>query len=102
MNTRMAVMAIVRYTGDSEELKYGLARMLALAERRRPEGFRFHSSAVTDDGIVLVGIWSSEEAFRAWRRDPDFQIEFRRTGMPRPSQEEMLSVIATWPADLTG
>jgi heme-degrading monooxygenase HmoA len=102
MNTRMAVMAIVRYAGDSEELKFGLARMLALAERRRPEGYRFHSSGVTEDGIVLVDIWSSEEAFTAWRRDPEFQIEFRRTGLPRPSHVELLSVITTWPDDLSG
>ena len=98
----MAIMSIVRYTGDPDELEFGLGRILALTDRRRPDGFRFHSSAVTEDGLVLVDLWTSEEALTAWNLDPEFRSELERLKIPRPSQVEICPVVATWPGELTG
>ncbi|HEV7897521.1 MAG TPA: antibiotic biosynthesis monooxygenase [Planosporangium sp.] len=93
-----AILAIVRYTGERDALERGLSRMVEVADHLRPAGFRFHASAVTDDGLVIVDIWDSEEAFAAWREDPEFRREFQVAGLPRPSIVEIHPLHTVWPA----
>jgi hypothetical protein len=48
--------------------------------------------AATDDGMVIVDVWESEEDFRAMKADAEFQQNLRDSGTPEPD------TLDVWPS----
>jgi hypothetical protein len=75
----MAVLMLVSMRGPTSDL-------LAAADRivrgiGMPEGLLARAVAATDDGIVLVNLWASEELRRASNEDPAHERVVRESGL---------------------
>jgi hypothetical protein len=75
----MAVLMIVSMRGPTPDL-------LAAADRIErgigsPEGLLARAVAPTDDGIVLVNLWASEDLRRASNDDPAHEQVLRESGI---------------------
>ena len=85
----MAVVSMMRISGNPDELA-AKAR-----EHLRPVGMELapkHGGlgnivARTDDGILVVNIWESEEGRHAMAEEPRVQEAIRAAGFPPPAFE---------------
>jgi hypothetical protein len=91
----MAVLSLMRFAGDPNEL---FARVRDHVEpvtsRLAPEHGRIANVvARTDDGIVVVNLWASEEGRAAMAAEPEVQAAIGSAGLP-PPELEALEVLA--------
>jgi len=85
----MAVVSMMKLSGDSEELA------AKLREHVRPVGMELapkHGglgtiTARTDDGIMVINLWESEEGRHAMAEEPRIQEAVQAAGLPAPAFE---------------
>jgi hypothetical protein len=81
----MAVLMLVSMRGPTPEL---LAASEAIERRLgMPEGLLARFLAPTDDGILLVNLWASEELRRASNDDPAHREIVRASGIAELASE---------------
>jgi hypothetical protein len=89
----MAVLAVIRFKGDPDGLVEGYEKIVASDQeqgRTIAEGDGYsgrissHVCARTDEGIIMVDVLPSREAFDAEMNDPLFTEAFASSGLPAP------------------
>jgi heme-degrading monooxygenase HmoA len=89
----MAVLMLVRMRGPTKPL-------LAAAEdvERRmgmPDGLLARVVATSEDGIVLVNVWASEDARRASNDAPEHRAAVRASGIESLAEETIVERLET-------
>ena len=85
----MAVVSMMKLSGDSDELA------AKLREHVRPVGMELapkHGglgtiTARTDDGIMVINLWETEEGRHAMAQEPRIQEAVQAAGLPAPAFE---------------
>jgi len=85
----MAVVSMMKLSGDSDELA------AKLREHVRPVGMELapkHGglgtiTARTDDGIMVINLWETEEGRHAMAQEPRIQEALQAGGFPPPAFE---------------
>ena len=85
----MAVVSTMKLSGDPEELA------AKLREHVRPVGMELapkHGGlgtivARTDEGIIVINLWESEEGRHAMAEEPQIQEAVKAAGLPQPAFE---------------
>ncbi len=85
----MAVMSLMRFAGDPDELFAKVRDHVdPVTNRLSPKHGRISSVvARTDEGILVVNLWGSEEGRQAMADEPEVQQAVRGAGLPRPEVE---------------
>ena len=77
-----AVMAVFDFHGDSDELatRYDdvLRKVVAISSGRP----MIHLAVPREYGFMVVDVWTSEEALRAFDENPELRRVLREAGMP--------------------
>lgn len=83
----MAVLSMMSIQGNPHELVAKMQETIApVAERKAPEYGGISSTVVrTDDGIMIVNLWETEEGRHKMADDPEVQQALRDAGFPPPS-----------------
>jgi hypothetical protein len=82
----VAVVSIMEFSGDPEELKVQMSNVEEVASRKAAEYGGVSSTVVrTDDGIMLINMWSDEEGRHRMAEDPEIRQAIQDAGMPPPS-----------------
>ena len=83
----MAVLSMMSIQGDADELVARMRETIEpVAARKAPEYGGISSTVVrTDDGIMIVNLWETEEGRHRMADDPEVQEALRQAGMPPPS-----------------
>lgn len=83
----MAVLAIIRLDGEPDSL-LGMYDEHEKGTRDLPTtGLISHAVARTGDGLIMVDLWESDVLLGAYMRQPQFESELQRVGMPEPRVE---------------
>ena len=85
----MAVVTLMRFAGDPDEL-YAKVRdeVDPVTNRLSPKHGRLANVvARTDEGILVINLWESEEGRRAMAEEPEVQQAVGGAGLPRPDVE---------------
>ena len=85
----MAVISMMRISGDPEELA------AKISEHIRPVGRRLapkHGGlgtilARTEDGVLAINLWKDAEGRRAMAEEPEIQQAVAAAGLPQPHFE---------------
>jgi hypothetical protein len=93
----MSVVVLFRWKGDPDQLLAAYDRELEDSVPRSQPRRSSHACARTDDGMLIVDVWESEEAFRAMMEDPAFQKNLRDSGTPEPDSLEVWPMHASIP-----
>lgn len=94
-----SVMAVFDFHGDSEELaaRYDEAvRNVAAVSSARPV---VHLAVPREDGFMVVDVWNSEEALRAFESNEEFRSVLRDAGLPEPRLRVYPVHNLGWPVD---
>jgi hypothetical protein len=79
------VVSIMEFTGDPDELKDKMRGVNQVAERKAPEYGGVSSTVVkTDDGVMIINLWSNEDGRHRMADDPEIQQAIQDAGMPAP------------------
>jgi hypothetical protein len=82
----VAVVSIMKFSGDPEELRTQMGNVEEVASRKAAEYGGVSSTVVrTDDGIMVINMWSDEEGRHRMAEDPEIQQAIKDAGMPAPS-----------------
>jgi hypothetical protein len=73
----VAIVVIVEHKGDPKRL---MAAGKELA-RLQPDGMLAQAIAPTEDGLMLVRIWESEQARGAWAENPEHHAALKASGI---------------------
>jgi hypothetical protein len=93
----MPVLVLFQWKGDTEHLLATYDRELQHPVPREQPRRIAHTCVGTDDGMVIVDVWESEEDFRAMMDDPEFQQNLSDSGTPDPDSVVVLPVHASIP-----
>ena len=82
----MAVVTLMRFAGDPDELFAKVRdRVDPVTSRLSPAHGRISNVvARTDEGILVVNLWSSEDGRQAMAEEPEVQQAVMGAGLPRP------------------
>jgi len=85
----MPVLSMMRMEGDPDDLAAKIGEHVApVAERLAPgHGGLLNIVAKTDDGILVVNLWESEEGRHAMAQEPEIQQAVQGAGLPQPAFE---------------
>jgi len=84
----MAVVSMMRMSGDADELAQKLQGVADVGRRLAPKhGGLGTISARTDDGILVINLWQSEEGRHAMAEEPDVLEALQSAGLPMPNFE---------------
>jgi heme-degrading monooxygenase HmoA len=86
----MGVLVLLEAKGDREKLLAASDDVVRLAGRA--EGLLMRVVAPTDDGILLIHLWESDEARARWRANPQHQDALRESGMTELASERHVRV----------
>jgi hypothetical protein len=91
----MAVVTMMRFAGDPDELWAKVRDRVDPVTTRlsREHGRIANVVARTDDGIVVINLWETEEGRQAMAEEPEVQQAVGAAGLPRPDVE-VLEVLA--------
>ena len=96
-----AVMAVYEFHGDSAEMaqRYDavLSRVVAISSGRPV----IHLAVPREFGFMVVDVWSSEPAFRAFDANPEFREVLTACGLPEPKVRVYPVHNLGWPGDVT-
>jgi hypothetical protein len=82
----VAVVSIMEFSGDPEELKVQMSNVEEVASRKAAEYGGVSSTVVrTDDGIMIINMWSDAEGRHKMAEDPEVRQAIQDAGMPPPS-----------------
>lgn len=94
----MSVLVLFRWEGNPDELLAAYDRELLHPIGREQPRRISHTCARTDDGMVVVDVWYSEEDFRRMMDDPAFRNNVEAAGWPtKPKVTDVYEVHATIP-----
>jgi hypothetical protein len=94
----MAVVSMMRFAGDADDLA---RRMKDVAEVIRPlaerHGALAHILARTNDGLLVVNLWETEEGRHTMAAEPEVRAALERGGFPEPAFEgfEVIELFTT-------
>jgi len=82
----MAVVTMMRFAGDPDELFAKVRDHVdPVTTRLSPKHGRISNVvARTEEGILVVNLWGSEEGRQAMAEEPDVQQAVMGAGLPRP------------------
>lgn len=84
----MPVVSMMRMQGNAEELLEKMRGVDEVAERLAPgHGGLLNIVARTEDGILVINLWETEEGRHALAEEPEIQQGIQATGLPRPAFE---------------
>jgi hypothetical protein len=84
----MAVISMMRVSGDTQELAEMMRKMAPLARQVAPKhGGLGTIVARTDDGILVINLWKTEEGRHAMAEDPEVRQGIKDSGFPEPRFE---------------
>ena len=85
----MAVVSMMRVTGDSDELAAKIREHLGPVGREVAPGLGGLGTIVcrTDDGVMIVNLWENEEGRHAMAADPRVQAAIQAADFPTPAFE---------------
>jgi hypothetical protein len=84
----MAVVSTMRISGDPEELAEKMRTMAPVARSLAPKhGGLGTIVAGTDDGILVINLWKTEEGRHAMAEEPEVQEAVRSAAFPQPHFE---------------
>jgi hypothetical protein len=82
----VAVVSIMEFSGDPEELKSQMGNVEEVASRKAAEYGGVSSTVCrTDDGIMIINMWSDTEGRHRMAEDPEVRQAIQDAGMPPPS-----------------
>jgi hypothetical protein len=93
----MPVLVLFQWNGDTEHLLGTYDRELHHPVPREQPRRIAHTCVGTDDGMMIVDLWESEEDLRAMMDDPEFQQNLRDSGTPEPDSVDLWPVHASIP-----
>ena len=85
----MAVVSMMRISGDSDELVAKIEQHVRPVGRRLgpQHGGLANIVAKTSDGVIAINLWNSEEGRHAMAAEPEMQDAVRAAGLPEPHFE---------------
>lgn len=85
----MAVVSMMRMSGDSDELADKLREHVAPLGRELAPGHGGLGTIVarTDDGILVINLWENEEGRHAMAQEPSILEALQAGGFPPPAFE---------------
>jgi hypothetical protein len=89
-----AVVSILEFDGDPEELQQRMSRIDEVGRRKAAEYGGISSTVVrTDKGVMVINMWDSEEGRHRMADDPEMRQAIQEAGFPAPSAKgyEVLS-----------
>jgi hypothetical protein len=82
----VSVVSIMEFKGDPEELKPQMSKIDEVANRKAREYGGVSSTVVrTDDGIMVINMWSDAEGRHRMGDDPEIRQALQEAGLPPPS-----------------
>jgi hypothetical protein len=83
----MAVVSMMRFQGDPEELAAKIDEHVDPVSRRlAPQhGGLANLVARTDDGVLVINLWRDEEGRHAMAQEPEIQQAVGAAGLPQPN-----------------
>jgi len=96
-----AVLAVYEFHGDSAEMarRYDtvLSKVVAVSSGRP----MIHLAVPREFGFMVVDVWSSEPAFRAFDANPEFREVLVECGLPEPKVRVYPVHKLGWPVEVT-
>jgi hypothetical protein len=84
----MAVISMMRMSGDTDELVQKLEGIRDVGRRLAPKhGGLGTIAAKTDDGILVINLWENEEGRHAMAEEPEVLEALQAAGLPTPNFE---------------
>ena len=85
----MAVVSMMKMTGDSDELAAKLKEHVEPIGRELAPGHGGLGTIVcrTDDGVMIVNLWENEEGRHAMAEEPRILEALQAGGFPQPAFE---------------
>jgi hypothetical protein len=84
----MAVISMMRMSGDTDELAQKLQGIAEVGRRLAPKhGGLGTIAARTDDGILVINLWENEEGRHAMAEEPEVKEALESAGLPMPNFE---------------
>ncbi len=84
----MAVISMMRMSGDTDELAQKLQGIAEVGRRLAPKhGGLGTIAAKTDDGILVINLWENEEGRHAMAEEPEVKEALQAAGLPMPNFE---------------
>jgi hypothetical protein len=85
----MAVVSMMRVQGDPEQLAASIREHVVPVGERLSEkhGGLLNIVARTDDGVLMINLWESEEGRQAMAAEPEIQEALRAAALPAPAFE---------------
>jgi hypothetical protein len=85
----MAVVSMMRIPGDADDLASRFREHLAeVGERHAPKHGGLGSIiARTDDGLLVINLWETEQGRHAMADEPEIQEALKQAGFPPPAFE---------------
>ena len=82
----MPVVSKMRVQGDPETLVAGIREHIVPVAERLAEkhGGLVNIVARTDDGILMINVWETEEGRHAVAEEPEMQAAITAAGLPEP------------------
>ena len=80
------VVSIMEFPGDPEQLREQMKGIEEVASRKAAEYGGISSTVVkTDDGIMIINMWDSEDGRHRMGDDPEIRQVLEGAGLPPPS-----------------
>ena len=84
----MAVVSMMKLSGDPDELAAKMREMRPVGmELSQKHGGLGYIVARTDDGILAINLWETEEGRQAMAQEPAVLAALQSAGFPPPSFE---------------
>jgi heme-degrading monooxygenase HmoA len=96
----VAVVVILEHKGDPERLMAAIDQVTRLAPH--PDGVLAQAIARTEDGMMLVRIWESEQAREAWAENPEHHAALKASGILEVSRRRTSRAYQTDQVSLFG
>ena len=84
----MPVVSMMKMAGNTDELLEKMQGIDEVAQRLAPgHGGLLNIVAKTDEGILVINLWETEEGRHAMAEEPEIQQALQSAGLPRPGFE---------------
>ena len=81
-----AVVSMMEFKGDPEQLRSQMSKIDELARRKASEYGGISSTVVrTDDGIMVINMWDSEDGRHRMGDDPEIRQAAQEAGLGPPN-----------------
>jgi hypothetical protein len=84
--TDPVVVSIIEFSGAPDELRERMSGIDEVTRRKAAEYGGISSTVVrTDDGVMIINLWDSEEGRHRMAEDPEIRQAIQDAGMPPPN-----------------